>query len=137
MGADRHRFLVMSFSFNDSELIAVFNLAQTMMIADGRIDSNEQAALALEAVRLNVTQEKLEYIISRSLQMTAGEAMLTVMNFNDTQKKYVSAFLGAMMAVDGRIDDSEKKMWSLISAFCGLPQMTVIEAITYMKDLSL
>lgn len=127
----------MSFSFNDSELIAVFNLAQTMMIADGRIDSNEQAALALEAVRLNVTQEKLEYIILRSQQITAGEAMLTVMNFNDTQKKYVSAFLGAMMAVDGRIDDSEMKIWSLISAFCGLPQMTVIEAITYMKDLSL
>ena len=39
------------------------------------------------------------------------------------------------MASDGDIDDNELALWTLISTLCGLPTMTVMEAINNMKNL--
>ena len=41
-----------------------------------------------------------------------------------------------LIIVDGEIDENEMKLWSLTSHFCGLPTMSVGDAIEYMTKTS-
>lgn len=52
---------------------------------------------------------------------------------NDAHKRYVTAYLGAMMAVDGEIDDKEKVLWNFVTLICKLPTMNIVDAIAYME----
>lgn len=48
-----------------------------------------------------------------------------------SKKKYVTGFFAAVMTADKDIDDSEVKLWSLISLLADLPTMTIAEALTF------
>jgi hypothetical protein len=54
---------------------------------------------------------------------------------NAEEKRYVTAFLGTLICVDGDIQDSEMKLWSLVSALCDLPTMNIMEAVNIMANL--
>ena len=62
-------------------------------------------------------------------------AVNMISDFDDEKKKFFCAFLGALIIVDGEIDENEMKLWSLTSHFCGLPTMSVGDAIEYMTKL--
>lgn len=51
------------------------------------------------------------------------------------EKKYVTAYLGAIICADGKIEDSEIKAWSLISSICDLPRMSIKEALEIINKL--
>ena len=39
------------------------------------------------------------------------------------------------MISDGEIDEKEKALWQLVSLLCNLPEMNIIEAISFIKNL--
>ena len=125
----------MSLQFSGKELTAIIKLSASMMAADGRIDDNETSSLALEMIRFGVNQEQLANFIFVANNMQAIEAISIVSNLGDKGKKYVAAFLGYLMTVDGNVDDEEMKLWRFISTMCNLPSMNIAQAIKIIKEL--
>ena len=60
--------------------------------------------------------------------------MAEIATMSDAQKRYVCAYLGMLMAIDGDIDDKEKALWKLVSTICDLPTMSIADAIDYMTN---
>jgi len=125
----------MNIQFNGKELAAIIKLALSMIMADGRVDEKEKASLALEMVRFGVKEEQLAGLVVVAQAMDATEAISIISQLSSDEKKYVAAFLGALMAVDGDIDDTEMKLWQLTSTLCNLPTMNVVEALKIMSNL--
>lgn len=121
-------------TFNEKELTAIVNLAMTMAAADGRIANEENAAIALELVKFNVPLSEGNNMITLASQMQSSEAVAIVSMMNSDQKKYVTAYLAVIMAADGEIADSEVKLWSLITMLCGLPEMSLGEALSFWSN---
>ena len=92
--------------FSGLELSAIVKLAVAIAASDGNVAEQEKAAISLELVTL----------------------------MNDTQKKYVAAFLAVIIAADGEILEAEVRVWSLISVLCGLPNMTIGEGIQFWAN---
>ena len=125
----------MNLQFNGKELAAIVKLALSMIMADGRVDEKEKVALTLEMVRLGVKQEQLVGLIAVAQAMDATEIIPIISNLASDEKKYVAAFLGTLMAVDGDIDDAEKKLWQLTSTLCNLPTMSIMQSVQIMSEL--
>jgi hypothetical protein len=51
------------------------------------------------------------------------------------EKKYVTSYLGLIICADGKIDDKEMALWSLISSVCDLPTMNLEQALNNMANL--
>lgn len=111
------------------ELAAVLKLGMDMLMADGKVHENEQSTISVEMIRFGVSPEKFVHLSQLAQAMDSVEAIATVRTFDDEEKKHVTAFLAIIMISDGDIDDSEMKLWCLISKLASLPQMTVQEAI--------
>lgn len=125
----------MNLQFSGKELTAIIKLSASMMAADGKIDENETSSLALEMIRFGVNQEQLASFIFVANNMQAIEAISIVSNLGDEGKKYVAAFLGYLMTVDGNVDNEEMKLWRFISTMCNLPSMNIAQAIQIIKEL--
>ena len=125
----------MNLQFNGKELAAIIKLALSMIMADGKVDEKEKASLTLEMVRFGVKEEQLAGLVVVAQAMDATEAISIISQLASDEKKYVAAFLGALMAVDGDIDDTEMKLWQLTSTLCDLPTMNVAEALKIMRNL--
>jgi len=50
--------------------------------------------------------------------------MSYIRRMNAEKKEYVAAFLGALMAVDGKIDGKELVLMNLVVNLCELPNIT-------------
>lgn len=120
----------MRFSYN--ELTAILNIGNAMIMADGRVDKSETELLSNELLSFGVSLNDAKKLMEASVSMRPAEAMAIISSFNYEQKKYVSSFLGTIMASDGDIDERELALWKLVSAICGLPAMTISEAIDNM-----
>lgn len=94
-----------------------------------------EKAIALELARFGVSESDLPLLLATAQAMKPTDELLIVNNMNDEQKKYVAAFLGTLMAVDGEIAEDEMKLWRLTSTLCSLPTMNVAEAIQYMTNM--
>ena len=105
-----------------------------MLLADGKVHENEKKVLALEMVKFGVDEAKFEHLWNKALSMDAADAIIFVSNMNDEEKKHVTAFLAAVMASDGNIDNTELALWKLISTLASLPIMTVQEAVKYWMN---
>ena len=125
----------MGISFERNELIAIVKLANAMIAADGKVEDNEMSSWVMEMERLGVDRDDFPGLFTESENLSFIDALTTVSGFDEERKKYVGAFLGALMIVDGNIDDDEVKLWQLTSTYCNLPTMTVAEALEYMADL--
>ena len=79
-----------------------------------------------------IEEEDLKQILTDAASVKPEVALSVVANMTPSQKRYVTAYLGTIVAVDGDIDDSEIKLWSLISALCDLPTMSIREATKIM-----
>ena len=120
--------------FSKNEMVAILKVAVAMASADGEIHENETAMMAKECLRFGIVDiNEAHQLIKDSQEMDPGKAIAEIATMNDSQKKYVCAYLGTMMAIDGDIDDKEMSLWKLISTLCKLPTMSAADAIKYMS----
>ena len=122
-------------TFTLEERKAIYRIARAMVLADGNVDNNEMGALANEMFRIGSDSAELIAFEEGLEAFAPSMAINVISNFDDEKKKFFCAFLGALIIVDGEIDENEMKLWSLTSHFCGLPTMSVGDAIEYMTKL--
>ena len=115
-------------------MIAILATGARMALADGRTDQKEVRMVQIELNRFGVPEEHVEKLIDAAGEMNGVEARQIISEMEDAQKRYVCAYLGTMMAIDGDIDDEELGIWRMVSTVCELPDMTVKEAIDYMAN---
>ena len=119
--------------FNGKQLTAMTKFGIAMIQADGKVDDNELKFLAHEIASFGLDENEFRTLIDLAEQMSVEEALSVVNEFDDEQKTEASAFLGAMIAADGEVDEAELKLWSLVSHLCGFPTMSIGEAIKIMQ----
>lgn len=122
-------------TFTLEERKAIYRIARAMVLADGNVDNNEMGALANEMFRIGSNPDELIAFEEGIGEFKPSMAVNVISDFDDEKKKFFCAFLGALIIVDGEIDENEMKLWSLTSHFCGLPTMSVGDAIEYMTKL--
>lgn len=118
-------------NFSGLELKAIVNLATAIAKSDGNVAEAEMAVVANELVLFGVTEDQVEDIVFGASGMSNKDAIAVVSMMDDYHKKYVTAFLAMVIAADGKIEDSEVRMWSLITLLCGLPKMSIAEGIEF------
>ena len=133
MGLGRQSLNIMTFS--GQELTAIIKMAKSMVMADGKIKPAEIAVMTREFMRFGILQDQVDLLLKASDSIEASQAVALIARMDEERKKYVASYLGVIMASDGDIDDNELALWTLISTLCGLPTMTVMDAINNMKDL--
>lgn len=106
-----------------------------MVLADGKIDEEEKRALVIESLRIGVSPENAAKIENTATSLEPSEACNIISKMTAEEKKYVAALLGSLMIVDGNIDDTEMRLWQLVSTICNLPTMNAVQALKYMADL--
>ena len=134
MGIGGHTYFK-TMTFTDFELSAILRLAHAMANADGKITETETAMIILELSRFGVDQNKAKRLMDIGCGMTYPEACQIISRMTSEEKRYVTAYLGAMICIDGDIDESETKLWSLITVLCDLPKMNIGEALQIMANL--
>lgn len=122
-------------TFNELELTAIIKLANSMVMADGKVAPEEVAVMTMELIRFGVPQNKVQTLLEKSNSMEPAHAVALVAAMDKERKKYVASYLGTIMASDGDIDDNEMALWRLLSTICGLPAMNVKEAVENMSNL--
>ena len=132
MGLGRQSLNIMTFS--GQELTAIIKMAKSMVLADGKIEPSEIAVMTREFMRFGILQDQVDLLLKASDSIEANQAVALIARMDEERKKYVASYLGVIMASDGDIDDNELALWTLISTLCGLPTMTVMEAINNMKN---
>ncbi len=106
-----------------------------MAIADGNVAEEERTLMALELVRFGVDENKAKVIIKEAEELTPAESCIIISKMTNEEKKYVTAYLGLLICADGKIEDSELKMWTLTTSLCDLPKMSLNEAVEIMKNI--
>ena len=133
MGTDSTNVVCMNITFNREELAAVLKMANAMIAVDGKIEDVETSLLGREMVRLRVNESEFNIAYRRSEEMKYGEALRTISLFDWPRKKYLSAFLGTIMAIDGELNADEIKLWNYTAELCELPRLSLEEATEIMN----
>ncbi|MBQ8153267.1 MAG: tellurite resistance protein TerB [Prevotella sp.] len=120
-------------TFTSIEMSAIAKLALAMAAADGNVEKSELSYIALELARFGV--KNADPILKGAGEMDPTIALSIVSKMSFDEKKYVTAYLGTLMAVNGDIDDKELSLWRLTSTLCGLPSMNIQEAIEHIKNI--
>lgn len=120
--------------FTKTDFTAIVHLANAMIMADGIPYDSEVSVLSSEAIKFNIPAAEFGEICRKGMDMEPEYAVAIVSKFSPEQKKYVTALLGTIMAIDQDIDDKEMALWRLLTRLCGLPSMSIVEALEYMAD---
>ena len=121
--------------FTNQELAAILRLAHAMANADGKVTNEESQIIAIELSRFGVDAKRAMQIADIGDKMSNAEACQIVSKMTSEEKRYVAAYLGTLVVADRNIEDSEMKLWSLISVLCDLPTMNIMEAVQIMANL--
>lgn len=116
--------------FTNKEKQAIVLMAVHMQAADGKADEKETLTNQLMFLKMQVSPNDIE----AAKEMSFGDAITTLSAMTNEKKDVISAFLGALMAVDGDIDDNEMALWKFVSAMCSFPKMNVVDAIVKFKQ---
>lgn len=122
-------------TFTGNELAAILKLGKMMAKADGRIDDNEMMVLTNELLRFGVQRNQIHALEELGNTMGPDALLATVFSMDADQKKYVTAYLGVILAIDNNIDDAEMRLWSMVTMLCDLPEMTIGEAMRFLDNL--
>ena len=125
----------MELQFRRLEFEAVVSLALAMIHADGDVDFKETMVLQMQLDRFGIGVDQYQSLVVAAKNMDKLRALSIITNLGYTEKKYITALLGVLMAADGKIDDSEMKMWTFTSLVCDLPQMSIDEAFEIIKEV--
>ena len=121
--------------FTELEFSAITKIVIAVINADGRVEENEVRCMAKEALRFGFKDNDIEKFITEANTMETSQAIAVINSFDDERKKYVCAYLGTIMAVDGNLNDKEVALWRLVSSMCRLPEMSIKESITYISSM--
>ena len=116
-------------TFNGVELAAIVKLGKLMSAADGHVHENELAVIALELSQFGVSNSATDSILAASDALEFSDVIPVVKNMTADEKTHVVSFLGAVIAADGKITESERKICTLISMLCDLPTITAGDAV--------
>ena len=108
-------------TFNVYEFAAILHLAKAMASADDRLEEKELAVIVNESKRFGVEPSMFDKLLELSNELEFSTAISLISKMDAEQKKYVAAYLGALMCIDGDINDTEMALWRLVSTLCGLP----------------
>jgi tellurite resistance protein len=125
----------MELQFRRFEFEAVVSLALAMIHADGDVDFKETMVLQMQLDRFGIGVDQYQSLVVAAKNMDKLRALSIITNLGYTEKKYITALVGVLMAADGKIDDSEMKMWTFTSLVCDLPQMSIDEAFEIIKGV--
>lgn len=123
--------------FTNSELAAIARMALYIAKADGQQHQKESDAIYSELRRFGIASDDLPTILVHALNLPFDEASQIISSFSQEEKRYVAAYLGALICVDDNISDSEMKLWQTISYRCNLPSMSLYDACQIMQSCSL
>ena len=129
------KFTNMKLHFYKDELTAIFRIALSMVLADGKVTELEMGGLRSELNRFGIRGNQIDKLLADAKAMPASNAISIISMLTSEEKRYVTAFLGALMAIDG-VDPAEMQLWILTSDLCGLPTMSINEAQTIMSELN-
>lgn len=110
--------------FTKSEKQAIYFLLVHMSIIDNGVDAKEIMLTTIICNKLNISDIDRK----ESSNIDIDDALEIVDNMTSTEKEFVCAALGAMIAIDGEIKPREMLFWNLISTRCEFPDMNLIEA---------
>lgn len=116
--------------FNGKQLASIVKLGVLMSEADGRVDNNEVAVIALELTKFGLSKDECKGIMMAASNLDFSDTIPVVKGMSAEEKKHVVSFLGSIIAADGEITDEEKRICTLVSLLCGLPEITAVEAVT-------
>lgn len=117
-----------SLKFNVKEMAAILKMVKAMIMADGVVDSNEKNFLGYLLHNLGINEnDPVIFYLSDAMEFDI--AIATIKNMSSSQKRYFTAYLGVMIAIDEDIDKEEVALWKMISILCNLPTMTINEAV--------
>ena len=119
--------------FTGKQLTAMLKMGLAMVEADGKVTEEEKVALTLDLMKFGVTPEQLGVLLPAANAMSAEESLIIAAGMNAQQKKYVTGYLAMIMASDG-VDETEVKLWSVLSHLCGFPIMTIAQALEFWKN---
>jgi len=123
-------------NFTREEQIAIAKVGQVLILADGQIHENEMASYDLELSRIGVTSsEELMEVLNAAESIDEADAYKVIARMDAEHKEYVTAFLGTLIVIDGEKDARELRTWGAVTEFCGLPNMSISDAVQYMKKL--
>ena len=120
--------------FSGLELSAIVKLAVAVAASDGNVAEQETAALSLELLKFGIDENAAKNLIEGAKIIEFKDALTIISLMDNAQKKYVTAFLAVIIAADGKIEDAEIRVWSLVSAICGLPEMTIGEGVKFWAN---
>lgn len=123
--------------FTNSELAAIARMALYIAKADGQQHQKESDAIYSELGRFGIASDDLPTILVHALNLPFDEASQIISSFSQEEKRYVTAYLGALICVDDNVSDSEMKLWQTISCRCNLPTMSLYDACRIMQSFSL
>lgn len=121
--------------FNGQEMAAIIKMAKSMVMADGKINAAEISVISREFQRFGIPEAHVDILLKASDDIEASQAVALIAKMDEERKKYVASYLGVIMASDGNIDKNELTLWTLLSTICGLPTMSIMDAINNMKSL--
>ena len=122
-------------TFTSLEFTAIAKMAKTMALADSVIQDQEILITIREFARFGVSSEQVKVLLDNADEMEPVVAIAIISKMTEEEKRYVAAFLGAIIAIDGDINQEELKIWRIVSTFCELPTMSIADAISYMAKL--
>ena len=109
----------MNLIFSEEELVAIAKLANAMIVADGKVAEREMDSWIMEMERFGVSKSDFHLWYWKSEGLSLTDALGVVSKLDDERKKYIGAFLGALMAVDGHVDGDELKFICAMYDFNG------------------
>lgn len=125
----------MTLNFNSEDLFAIYRIASMMANADGVVYPDEERCISDEMAYLGaVTSDERKNVEENGTKMKPLTALNIIEHFNAEQKKYINAFLGNIISIDGDIADAELALWRLVGELCDLPKMSVRQAINLFAN---
>ena len=119
--------------FNDQQKAAIVKLEKLIVAIDGKLEKNEGLVMAGEMQRIGITDPKPVLDVADAMDFGTACSIVSKLSYSD--RKYVCAVLGTIIAADFDIDEAETKMWSLLSALCDFPEMTIKQSVEYLANL--
>ncbi len=120
--------------FTGLQLSSLIKMAMSIASADGKFLDEEKAAIILGMAEFGLDKEGVTGCLIVARDMEPAQALGVLSGMSTEQKKYATGYLAFVMAADGDVDDSEVKMWQLISTIAGFPTMNIKEALDFWKS---
>ena len=97
--------------FTNSELAAIARMALYIAKADGLQHQKETDAIMSELRRFGVAFEDCPTILVHALNLSFDDAVRIISSFSNEEKKYVAAYIDALIYVDENVADSENAVF--------------------------